>query len=136
MALDNKQYQKAIDEVQANKQLFADERTQADALLVLADARYGLAQQKNNDPQLLQDAGLAYMRVVAHFKDHPDRPHVATALLRTAEIHEKLNQKDAALQLYQQVASQFNDDPAAGPKAKASAERLKGAAATSESKPG
>jgi TolA-binding protein len=126
VALDSKQYQKAIDEVQANKHLFTDERAQADALLVLAEARYGLAQQKNNDPVALKDAGLAYMRVVAHFKDHPDRPHVAAALLRTAEIHEKLNQTDAALALYQQVATQFNDDPAAGPKAKASAERLKG----------
>ena len=135
VALDGKQYQKAIDEINASRALFTDAHSQATALLLLADARYGLAQQKN-DPQLWQDAGLAYMRVVAHFKDHPDRPHVAVALLRTAEIHERLNEKDAALQLYQQVAQQFNDDPA-GPKAKAQVDRLKAAGGgATESKPG
>jgi TolA-binding protein len=129
VALDGKQYQKAIDEVQNSRALFTEPQLQADALFTLAEAKYRLAQQQEKpDPQALQEAGLAYMRVVAHFKDAPGRPHVGASLLKTAEIHEKLNDRDAALSLYQQVAAQFNDDPA-GPKAKEQIERLKGATA-------
>jgi TolA-binding protein len=38
---------------------------------------------------------------------------VAESLVRVAQIHEQLGEPQAAANLYEQVASQFKDDPAA-----------------------
>lgn len=133
VAIDGKQYQKAIDEITANKAVFVEPQDQADAVFYLAEARYGLA-GANKDPQALQDAAIAYMRVVAHFKDAQGQPHVAESLLKTAAIQEALNDKDAAIRLYEQVANQFNES-VSGPKAREALDRLKGATTTTQAKP-
>ena len=64
------------------------------------------------------------MRIVAHFGELPNKPRIAAALLKTAAIEEQLGEKDQALRLYQQVATQFPDDPIAAPEAKQNAQRL------------
>jgi TolA-binding protein len=120
VAIDGKQYKKAIDEINANKAIFVDPRDQAAALYILAQAQEGLA---GEDATALQDAALAYMRVVAQCKDVPGKPHVVDALMKTASILERTKNNKAALELYQQVAAQFADDPAAA-KATENAQRL------------
>jgi TolA-binding protein len=112
-ALEAKDYAKAISEIEAGKANFVEPAQQADALFCVAEARYGLASAKK-DPNDLKDAALAYMRVVANFKDLPTRPHAAESLLKTAMIEEQLNESAVANQLYQQIAQQYPEDPAAG----------------------
>jgi len=94
------------------KASFVDPAQQADALFILAEAKYALALNKK-DAGDLKDAALAYMRVVANFKDAPNHPHVPESLLRTANIEEQLNDAPAAQLLYQQIAQQYPDDPIA-----------------------
>ncbi|HEV2292824.1 MAG TPA: hypothetical protein VGR35_03160 [Tepidisphaeraceae bacterium] len=110
VAIDARQYKKAIDQINASRNVFTDIKDQAQALFLLAQATEGLA---GDDPTALQDAALAYMRVVAHFKDAPGRPHVVESLMNTASILERTKNSRAALELYQQVAAQYPDDPAA-----------------------
>lgn len=110
--LEAKDYQKAIDEITPAKSQITDPSQQADALFDLAEAQFGLASaSKNTDA--LKDAGIAYMRVVAHFKDQPGKPHVAESLVKTGEVYEALGDTKTAQQVYEQVASQYKDDPAA-----------------------
>lgn len=125
VALDGKQYQKAIDEITANKAVFVEPRDQADALFCIAEAKHGLA-SAGSDAAALKDAAIAYMRVVANFKDAQGKPHVAESLLNSAIIEEQLNAADDAARLYDQVATQYNDTPAAA-KARDALIRLKGA---------
>jgi hypothetical protein len=125
VALEAKQYRKAIDEIQANRALFTTPADQADALFCIAQAQEGLAGD-SADPAALADVALAYLRVVAHFEDARGQPHVAQSLLRAAAIQEKLKESSAAMRLYEQVAAQFPDDPAAEI-ARKSAARLKAA---------
>jgi TolA-binding protein len=112
-ALEAKDFAKAVAEIESGRANFVEPAQQAEALFCVAEARYGLALAKK-DATELKDAALAYMRVVANFKDLPGRPHVAESLLKTAMIEEQLNEPAAANQLYQQVAQQYPDDPAAG----------------------
>jgi TolA-binding protein len=64
------------------------------------------------------------MRVVAHCKDvNGAKPQVVESLMRTASILERTKNSKAALELYQQVATQYADDPAAA-KAQESVQRL------------
>ncbi len=125
VAIDGKQYQKAINEITANKAVFVEPKDQADALFYLAEARYGLS-GASKEPPALQDVAIAYMRVVAHFKDAEGQPHVAESLLKSAAIQEQLNDKDAAIRLYEQITTQFNES-ASAPKAREALDRLKGA---------
>jgi TolA-binding protein len=122
-ALESKDFGKVIRDITAGAAGFTQPRDQAAAMFYLAEARAGLAAQKN-DPAAWQDAALAYMRVVAHFKDAAGSPYVARSLLRTAEIHERLNDPAAARSLYEQVVRQFPGDPDAGAAA-AGVEKLK-----------
>ncbi|HVT87334.1 MAG TPA: tetratricopeptide repeat protein [Tepidisphaeraceae bacterium] len=108
-ALDSKNYQQAITEIDSNKALFIEPKQQADALYLLAQAREGAA---GTDSTSLKDAALAYMRVVALAKTQPDAPHVVDSLLKTAALLEQLGQKPTAIQLYDQIISQYPDDPA------------------------
>jgi TolA-binding protein len=120
VALDARQYKKALDEINANRAIFVNPSDQAQALFLLAQAQEGLA---GEDANALADAALAYMRVVAHCKDVPGKPRVAESLMKTASILERTKNAKAALELYQQVTSQFADDPAAA-QARESAQRL------------
>jgi TolA-binding protein len=111
-ALEAKDYQKALDDLNSIRSSLTDPQQQADALFDIAEAQFGLASvSKNTDA--LKDAGLAYMRVVAHFKDEPGKPHVAESLLKTGAVYEALGDAKTAQMVYEQVASQYKDDPAA-----------------------
>ena len=112
--IEQKQWQPAIDQVRDAREIFIEQRDQAEALYYLAEAAAGAASQNaGGDANKWKDAALAYMRIVAHFKDAPGAPFVAPALLKTAALEERLNQPDAARQLYQQVSTQFDGTPAA-----------------------
>lgn len=124
LALDDKQYQKALNEIESNRAMFVDPVQQAEALYCIAEATYGL-KGASADTTVLKDLGLAYMRVVAMGKDLPGSPRVGESLVRTGEIFEKLKEPKTAAQIYQQVATQFGDQPI-GATAKQHAERLKG----------
>jgi TolA-binding protein len=131
-AMDKKDYRAAINEIESSRAQFTDPVQQADALYLLAEARFQQA-APSRQPQALKDSALAFARVVAHFKDAPDRPHVTAALMRIAQIEELLGEPQAARAVYEQLASQYPDDPNAAA-AKQSAERLRSSApATSPS---
>jgi tetratricopeptide (TPR) repeat protein len=110
-AIEAKDYRKALAEIDEARDKLTEPAQQADALFYIAVAKHGLTDGQNADA--LKDAALAYMRVVAHFKNEPGAPHVAESLVRVAQIHEQLGEPQTAANLYEQVASQFKDDPAA-----------------------
>jgi tetratricopeptide (TPR) repeat protein len=112
-AVFRKDFDQAAAIVTGNGNLFVDVRHQADALFILAAAREGQAQSKDN-PGDWQDAAIAFMRVAADFKDAPGAPHVANSLLNTARILEAhLNQPAKALRIYQSVQTEFPQTTAA-----------------------
>jgi hypothetical protein len=121
-ALDAKDYAKATSEIQQNRSLFSETAGQVDALYILARAKDGGDGDKD-DPAALKDVAIAYMRVVTFGRDLPGQPHVADALLRVAQLEEKLKEPQFALQLYQQISKDYADQPAAGD-ARAGIERL------------
>jgi TolA-binding protein len=123
VALEQKDYKKAIDTIEESRGVFTDQRQQADALWILANSRAALAASKN-DTKEMQDVALAYMRIVAHFKDAPNAPHVPESLLAAGEILEKLKDTDGATNLYTQLSTAYPETPA-GAKAKEGLERLK-----------
>ncbi len=122
IALDTKDYNKALSELEQNRQLFTDPVNQADALFILASAKDGIDAGKD-EVQELKDIAIAYMRVVAFAKDVAGQPHVAASLLRVAQLEEALKESPVALSLYQQIAKDYADQPEAAD-AKASIERL------------
>lgn len=119
--LEAKNYRQAIAEIDASRAAFIEPSQQAEALYILAESRYGLA---GTDATALKDAGLAYMRVVAAAKNEPGRPRVVESMLKTAAIMEQIGQPQAASQLYQQIVSQYPDDPGVS-QAKQNLDRLK-----------
>jgi tetratricopeptide (TPR) repeat protein len=126
LALDSKNYQKALTDIEQNRAIFTDPAQQVQALFVLAEAKAGLAGDKT-DKNTLHDIALAYMRVVTFGKDQPAaQEQVATSLSRTAAILEQLKQPKQARDLYQQVATAYPDSPLAAD-AKAAMDRLAGA---------
>jgi len=126
-ALAAKDFAKAIAEIESSRAKFTDPQQQADALFIIAQARYGQASAAK-DPAALKDAGLSFMRVVANFKDAESRPHVVESLMQTAAIHEQIGEPQTAGQIYNQIAQSYPDDPAAN-LAKQNAARLQGAGA-------
>jgi TolA-binding protein len=114
MQLDKGDFAGATQTIRSNSKIFLEPRDQAQALYYLAEAQaLAAAAATQNDAAAWQDAALAYMRVVAHFKDAPDAPFVPLSLLKTAQIEEKLNDPAAARTLYEQVVAQYPQDPAA-----------------------
>jgi tetratricopeptide (TPR) repeat protein len=128
-SLAQKKYKEALGIIDANKAVFIDPALQADALFYRAEAMAGLA--PDGDQNALKDAALAYMRVVAHFKDDSSAPHVGESLVKTGTILEKLNAFDEALAVYQQTRKEFKDGPTAAAAAKG-IERVKAAKAERE----
>jgi TolA-binding protein len=110
-ALDTKNYAKAISDINDSRSLFTDPTQQADALYIVAEATFGQADK--NNPTALKDAALAYMRVVAFFKTEPGHRRVPESLLKTAQIHELLNDTATAAEIYRQLAASYPADPAA-----------------------
>ena len=112
-ALERKDYPAAINEIRSNAKIFTEPRDQAQALYFIAEAQTGIARAKNDVPSW-QDAALAYMRVVAHFRDAPPAgPFVARSMLKAAQIQETVRDPAAARALYEQLAKEFPADPAA-----------------------
>lgn len=134
-ALDRKDFRQALSEIETGRAQFTDPVQQADALYLMAEARLGLASSakqnplSSNDVAALQDAALSFMRVVAHFKDVPDRPRVAQSILRTGQICEMINDAAGATRAYTQLAQQYPDDPNTAA-AKQGLDRLKQSPAT------
>jgi tetratricopeptide (TPR) repeat protein len=125
VALDEKNYDKALAEVEANKQFFNDPAQQAQALWVIAESKAAQAEAAGkSDKQTLQDLALNYMRVAANFRDAPAAPHVAEALVKAAALLEKMKEPKEAASLYEQVARAYAGQPA-GLEAKAAADRLR-----------
>lgn len=123
VALDKGDFQKAIEQIETNRELFTLPQQQAEALYCLARAKYGLA-DRSSDAAALKEAALAYMRVVAHFKEAGNLPQVADSLYMTGVIMERLKEPEKARHLYESVVSQYNTDPAAA-KARARLEKIK-----------
>lgn len=121
--LAEKQFDAVIADINNAAAFLVTPTDQATALFYLAEARAGLAAQ-GDAPASWQEAALAYMRVVAHFKDAPGAPFVARSLLRAGEISEKLEDSPAAVALYRQILQQYPTDAAAN-SARAALERLK-----------
>ena len=121
-ALDANDYAKATSEIQQNRALFTEPAAQVDALYTLARAKDGIDGDKD-DPNALKDIAIAYVRMVTFARELPGQPHVAQALLRVAQIEEKLKEPQVALQLYQQITKDYADQPVAGD-ARAGIERL------------
>jgi TolA-binding protein len=117
-AIKQKKYQEAIDAIESVSSSIVEPPDQADALFSLAEAKAGLA---GNDPAKLQDAALAYMRVVAHFKGKPGAPHVADSLLRAGTVLEHAKMLPDALAAYEAVQADYKDAPQAREAATAAA---------------
>jgi TolA-binding protein len=108
-ALARKNYPQAIATIQSNAALFTEPQQQADALYILAESKSATAE----DDTARKDAALAYMRIVANFKNATGAPHVADSLLKTAQIEEALKDTKAAQSLYSQILAEYKDSPAA-----------------------
>jgi tetratricopeptide (TPR) repeat protein len=117
-AIKQKKFQEAIDAIESVSSSIVEPADQAEALYSLAEAKTGLA---GNDPAKLQDAALAYMRVVAHFKGKPGAPHVADALLRAGTVLERAKMLPDALAAYEAVQADYKDGPQAKEAATAAA---------------
>ncbi len=113
IALEQKDFSKAFAEINDNREIFLEPEQQAEALYVLAASQHQLA---GKDPLKLQDAAIAYMRVLAHF---PQSPQAGPSLMGAAAIMESLGEPRKALALYQQAVKEY---PATG--AKTHVERL------------
>jgi len=106
-ALSQKDFDRAASIITGSGNLFVDIHHQADSLYLLARAREGQADAKN-DTGAWQDAAIAYMRVAADFKDAPNSPHVAASLLQAGRILQNhLNEAAGALRMYQSIVSQY-----------------------------
>jgi TolA-binding protein len=125
-AISQQRYDDAINLIQTSRQYFVDTPHQADALYLLAQGRQGQAEAANK-PDTWKDAAIAYLRVVADFKNSPGAPHVPDALLHAAGILQRLNQPDKASQMYQSILDAYPSAPAAT-QARTQLEKLKAAA--------
>lgn len=113
VALDRHDYTAVAAAIASAAPVVTDPAEQEDALFLLATALDRQAAAANNAPNALKDAGLAYMRVVAHFQDLPGNRHVADALAGCASILERLGETKIAADLYEQAAIQYDTKPEA-----------------------
>ncbi|MFT3787931.1 MAG: hypothetical protein QM770_17475 [Tepidisphaeraceae bacterium] len=109
--------------IDQNADRFTEPRQQASALFVLAEAKAGTA--KPGDKQAQQDAVLAYLKVVAHFRNADGRPMVGESLLKAAAIEAAIGDAATAESLYQSVVTDFPDTPFASDAQKALAQLKK-----------
>ena len=117
VALDAGKPDEAIAAIRDHQDVFTDADAQSEALYLLARADRAKA---GTDRAALEDAALAYMRVVAHFGGAGGRdgksggqPRAADALLAVADIHEQIGEPRTADALYRQVAAEYPGTPAA-----------------------
>lgn len=103
VAIDQGDFRKATDTLEQSRGLFTEPRQQAQALWLLARAG-DLASAASRDRTARQDAALAYMRVVAHFRGIAEADRlVPDAALKAAEILEELGEKAEARALYRDL---------------------------------
>ena len=122
LALSSKQFDQVIKLIEKDGPSLTDPLDQAEALWCLAEAHAGKA-QASKDPEVWKDVALAYMRVAAHAPQNS--PLAAAALLKTAALHEqRLDERQTALAIYQQVVTDFKDTDA-GNAAEKQVQRLK-----------
>jgi tetratricopeptide (TPR) repeat protein len=111
LALQAKEYAKAIQLVEKDAAAFAEPADQAEALFCLAEAKAGLL-GTSKDANAWKDVALAYMRVVANCP--ASLPQVPAALMKTAAIYESpLAEKQTALRIYEQIATEYKGQPIA-----------------------
>ena len=115
----NKRYDAAAERLGRADLSALPDATRGDATFLLAECRAAKL-QPTAPPDQWKDVAIDYMRVVAGY---PTSGSAATALLKVAEIHETLKEPDTALKVYQQVAKEYGNTPAAQT-AKQSIERL------------
>lgn len=122
----SRQYQGVLNVIEQHKAKITSPESQFDALYLVAESKHALANAANAIPPL-QDAAIAYMRVVAHFGKGKD-PRIADSLLKAGIIVERCNLKAEALKIYQELVEdeKFAKSPAAA-QAKAGIARIKAA---------
>jgi tetratricopeptide (TPR) repeat protein len=109
-SLQQKKYQEAIDAIQSVAAGITEPIQQANALFTIAEAKAGLA---GNDAAKSKDAALAFMRVVAHFKNEQNAPRVAESLVRAGEMLEQAKLYQDALAAYESVQKDYKNSPQA-----------------------
>lgn len=117
-SLKQKKYKETLAAIESISADLTAPEQQAKALFCIAEAEAG---QAGNDPVALKKAALAYMRVVAHFKNEANAPHVAESLLKTGVVLEQAKLLPDALAAYQAVQTEYKDSPHAKPAAEAAA---------------
>ena len=60
---------------------------------------------KNNDPNLIKNAGISFMSVVI---EHPENPLAGACLMETGLVHQMINRHDLAGALYERASIQIN----------------------------
>lgn len=111
LALASKEYDKVIQLVEQEVGGLSEPADRADALFCLAEAHAAKAGDAKA-ADVWKDVALAYMRVVA--QGPASTPPVPAALLKVAEIHaSKLNEKETAIRIYQQVMAEYKGHDAA-----------------------
>jgi tetratricopeptide (TPR) repeat protein len=118
-AVDKKDFATAQKSLEQLKPAVTEPKHQAEWLWLSAETNAGIAGE-TKDAAVLKNLAIDYMRVVANF---PTSPRAAQALIKTGAIMEKLNDSKAAIAVYQQVARDFETQPAAN-EAKKSLARL------------
>jgi len=104
VAMAQKDCKKAADVLMAAGDGIAAPDQQDEALFLLAQCK---EQTAGDDPKALMDAAITYMRVVANFQKVQGAAHIPDALMKTAELEEKLGKSEEALRIYNEVASDF-----------------------------
>jgi tetratricopeptide (TPR) repeat protein len=119
--LANKKYDAALERLGKVNLTSLSDSARAEASFLTAECKAARL-QPNAPADEWKDAAIEYMRVVTAF---PSSANAAAALLKVAQIHETLKEPEAALRIYQQVAREHANTPAAQAAQKA-IERLGG----------
>ncbi len=106
VAVQNQDWAKVKQTVDSGRASITEPAQQVDALYDLAMAQEQLAK---SDPKALQDAAIAYLRVVAHFDGRVASPNIALSLMKAAGIEERLSQPTEAMTLYSEVVTRFKE---------------------------
>lgn len=120
-SVEKKDYAAARKGLDESKDSVVEPKHQAEWLFLNAETEAGQL-GNSKDEAALKNTAIDYMRVVANF---PTSPRTPQALLKTAELMERMNDAKSALVLYQQVARDYDGQPA-GADAKKSIDRLSG----------
>jgi tetratricopeptide (TPR) repeat protein len=105
----NKKYDAALEKLGKVNLTTLGEGARGEAAFLTAECKAGKAGAAAA-PDQLKEIALDYMRVVAGY---PSSPNAGAALLKVAEIHETLKEPETALKIYQQVAREHPNTPAA-----------------------